>query len=362
MIPSSSPGWAGAYVSDIPLHMRLLLLFATLFIFARCSMPISQTPSSPIAIALHGGASNIKNMHLTPEQEAAYLEALNTALDTGYQILQRGGTSLEATTQVVVWMENCPLFNAGKGAVLSHDGTIQMDAAIMDGATMHCGAVAGVSHIKNPILAARKVMEKSGAVMLSEEGAEDFARKEGIEMADDQYFITPFRREQWERVRHRDTTVLDNDTRGEVEPVDELKNEKYGTVGCVALDRYGNLAAATSTGGLVNKKYHRIGDSPIIGAGTYADNRSCAVSCTGKGEDFIRFVAAHEIASLVRYKKLPVSPAAKAVLNEIKKYGGRGGCIAVDRAGNVATRFTTSGMFRARIDGKGKRKVAIYQR
>lgn len=317
--------------------------------------------SFPIALALHGGASNIKNMHLSPEQEMAYTLALSTALDTGYTILQRGGTSMEAVTKVVTFLENCPLFNAGKGAVLSHDGTVQMDAAVMDGATMKCGAVAGVSHIKNPVLAAQKVMEKSGFVLLSEEGAEEFARLNGLEMADSAYFITPFRKSQWEKVRLRDTTVLDNDTRGgEVHPVDETVHEKYGTVGCVALDQYGNLAAATSTGGLVNKKYHRIGDSPIIGAGTYADNRSCAVSCTGKGEDFIRYVVAHEIAALMRYKKLPVKIAAKAVLNEVKKNGGRGGCIALDRKGNVTMRFTTSGMFRAKIDGKGKRKVSIY--
>ena len=342
--------------------MRFTLLLFPLFIFAHCKLYSPDTsPAYPIAIALHGGASNIKNMHLSTEQEAAYTLALNTALDTGYTILKRGGSSMEAATRVVAQLEDCPLFNAGKGAVLSHDGTVQMDAAVMDGATMRCGAVAGVGHIKNPVLAAQKVMEKSGFVMLSEEGAEEFARLNGLEMADSSYFITPFRKSQWEKVRSRDTTVLDNDTRGgDIHPLDETIHEKYGTVGCVALDQYGNLAAATSTGGLVNKKYHRIGDSPVIGAGTYADNRSCAVSCTGKGEDFIRFVVAHEVSALMRYKKLPVKTAAKAVLNEVKKSGGRGGCIAVDRQGNVTMRFTTSGMFRAKIDGKGRRKVAIY--
>lgn len=318
---------------------------------------------SPIAIAVHGGASNIKKMNLSPEEEAAYTAALSAALDSGYVILQRGGSSLDAATAAVRMLEDSPLFNAGRGSVIAYDGGIEMDAAVMDGSTLHCGAVAGVRTVKNPIMAARKIMEDGQFILLSGGGADEFARDNGIETVDTSYFYTPFRRSQWEKARKKKGDDPDTDTRGgNVLPIDELEIEKYGTVGCVALDAQGNLTAATSTGGLVNKRYHRIGDSPLIGAGTYADNKTCAVSCTGRGEDFIRLVVAYDIAARMRYEKLSLRSAAnRTILQDLKNAGGRGGCIALDQHGNIAMPFTTSGMFRGKIGPDGKKVVEILK-
>lgn len=324
-----------------------------------------QTPhksQTNISIAIHGGASNIKNLNLTPEQEQAYLSALDSALDLGYNMLKSGSTAIDAVSSVVVFMENNPLFNAGRGAVISADSTIQMDAAIMDGSNLKCGAVAGVKTTKNPILVAKTILQKSNYIFLYGNGAEDFAKENGLEIVDPSYFRTDYRWNQFQKVIHTDTVKLDNDTKGSIDPIDELKNEKYGTVGAVALDQYGNLAAATSTGGLLNKKYNRIGDTPIIGAGTYANNATCAVSCTGKGEDFIRLVVGHEISARMRFKHESLQKAVNNVIQtDLKSVNGRGGCIAIDKKGQVAISFTTSGMFHAYIDANGKRKTAIYK-
>lgn len=324
--------------------------------------PAYMNGQSKIAIAVHGGAGNIKNMNLSPEQQEAYTATLSAALDSGYVILQNGGSSLDAAAAAVSVMENSPLFNAGFGSVLTHDEKIEMDAAVMEGSAHRCGAVAGVSTVKNPVLAAKAVLEKGQAVLLAGRGAEQFAQKQGVEIVDTGYFFTPFRREQLEKVKHRDTTALDNDGQGSVLPFDERQNEKFGTVGCVALDQNGNLAAATSTGGIVNKRYNRIGDSPLIGAGTYADNATCAISCTGKGEDFIRLVVAYDISARMRYQHVTLRHAARQViLKRLKAAHGRGGCIAIDKNGHIEMPFTTSGMFRGMIDTKGRKSVAIFR-
>ena len=314
-----------------------------------------------IAIALHGGASNVLNMNLTPQQDSAYKASLSAALEIGYKILQNGGTSIDAVTQTVKYLEDNPLFNAGKGSVFTADSINEMDAAIMNGSNLKCGAVAGVHTIKHPILAAKLIMDSSQFILLSGKGAEKYAEKNNLEIVNPEYFKTEFRWNQLLKLKNTDTTILDHDLKGKIDPIDENKFDKFGTVGCVAIDYYGNLSAATSTGGIVNKKYNRIGDTPIIGAGTYANNKSCAVSCTGKGEDFIRLVAAHDISSLILYKKKSLKNAVNNVIQKkLIDIKGRGGCIAIDKNSNIAISFTTSGMFRAYIDKKGKKFVGIY--
>ncbi|MEN9995161.1 MAG: hypothetical protein RL762_1818 [Bacteroidota bacterium] len=316
---------------------------------------------APIALAVHGGASNIKNLNLTPEQEQAYIKAIDSALNIGYQILSSGGTAIDAVSLMVVYLEDNPLFNAGRGSVIAADSSIQMDAAIMDGNSLKCGAVSGVQTTKNPILVAKTILEKSNYIFLYGKGAEHFASANGLEIVDPSYFRTPYRWSQFQKVVNTDTVKLDNDSRGSIDPIDDAKFEKFGTVGAVAKDQYGNLAAATSTGGLLNKKYNRIGDSPIIGAGTYANNETCAISCTGKGEDFLRLVVGHEISARMRYKHESLQIAVTEVIQkDLKRINGRGGCIGIDKKGNIAISFTTSGMFHGYIDKNGKRTVAIY--
>lgn len=314
----------------------------------------------PIAIAIHGGAADIANMGLTPEQETAYKDGISAALDSGYAILKNGGTSLDAVEIAVRTLEDNPLFNAGKGSVYTRDGRIEMDAAIMDGSTLRCGAIAGVRKVRNPISGARLVMDSSRYVFLFGKGAEKFLENEGMPMVDTSYFRTDFRWQQHLKMINKDTTQLDNDSRADVNPVDESKTNKYGTVGCVAVDRKGHLAAATSTGGLANKRWRRIGDSPVIGAGTYADSL-CAISCTGKGEDFIRLVLAKGVGDRVRYRNDSLQVAVKDALAELKGIEGRGGLIAIDAKGNVVMDFTTSGMFRGEISADGKKVVTIFR-
>jgi beta-aspartyl-peptidase (threonine type) len=287
---------------------------------------------------------------MTPESEASYRAGLSTALDAGYAVLERGGSSLDAVTTAVRIMEDDPEFNAGRGAVLTHDGAAELDAAIMDGSGPRAGAIAGVRHVKNPIELARLVMEKSAHVMLIGEGAEEFALEQGVTLVPNNYFRTERREQELERAlqeeRNREKATVPTGT---------------GTVGAVALDRDGNLAAATSTGGLTNKRHGRVGDSPIIGAGTYANNESCAVSATGAGEYFIRSVVAYDICALVQYKHLPVEAAAREVVQQkLKRLGGEGGVIVMDRAGHIAMEFNSEGMFRAARDSQGRRDVAIY--
>ena len=304
---------------------------------------------SMISIAIHGGAGAMTAGQLGPDGGAAYRDALGEALDAGYAVLEAGGSSLDAVTTAVRLLEDNPLFNAGRGAVLTHSGEVELDASIMDGRHLRAGAVAGLRHVRNPVALARRVMEASPHVMLSGRGAEEFALEQGFELVPNDWFVTPVRREQLERV-----------LRGRVPPRDELQG--LGTVGAVAFDRGGNLAAATSTGGMAGKRWGRIGDSPLIGAGTYANNASCAVSATGHGEYFIRSVVAHDICAIVEYRGWPLERAAREVVQEkLKPRGGDGGVIAIDRNGRVVMEFNSEGMFRAMRDSQGRRRIAILR-
>ena len=308
----------------------------------------SPSPTKPrFAIAIHGGAGTILKSSMTPEQEAQYRMKLAEAVDIGYAILEKGGTSLDAVEAVVQRLEDDSLFNAGKGSVFNSEGKVELDASIMDGNTLKAGAVAGVHHVKNPIRLARTVMEKSEHVFFIGDGAEKFAQEHGLELVDESYFFTEARWQSLQKAKAKESLT---------------EKEKHGTVGAVALDQHGNLAAATSTGGMTNKKFGRIGDSPIIGAGTYADNETCAISATGHGEYFIRAVVAHDIASLMRYKGLSLQAAAEeVVMNKLAKLGGTGGIIAIDRNANIAMPFNTDGMYRAYKVQGGKTFVAIYK-
>jgi beta-aspartyl-peptidase (threonine type) len=303
-----------------------------------------------IAIAIHGGAGVISRASMTPENERAYRTDLGRALDAGYDVLEKGGSSLDAIVTAVKILEDSPYFNAGKGAVFSHAGINELDAAIMDGATQKAGAVAGVRHIRNPIELARMVMERTPHVLLAGEGAEEFALEQGMALVPGSYFHTERRWKQLEEAQRADKVAsATQDT------------DYFGTVGAVARDRDGNLAAATSTGGMTNKRWGRIGDSPIVGAGTYADNATCAVSATGSGEYFIRAVVAHEICARVRLSGVPAAVAARDVVHgRLKEIGGDGGVIVVDRDGALSLEFNTEGMFRAARDSRGRREIAIY--
>lgn len=305
-------------------------------------------PKSEYALAIHGGAGNISRENLPADIAAQFEAKLTEVLKVGDSILKTGGTSLDAVEACVRMMEDCPLFNAGKGSVFNAEGINEMDAAIMDGKTGMAGAVAGVTTIRNPISAARAVMEKSKHVMLTGKGAETFAAEQGLEIVAPDYFFTQPRWDAYLKAKAHSDSIAEWD-------------KKHGTVGCVALDVYGNLAAATSTGGMTYKKYGRIGDSPIIGAGTYADNKTCAVSATGHGEFFIRNVVAYDISAIMKYKGLPVSEAAEVVVNhKLKSQGGTGGIIAVDYKGNVTMTFNTNGMFRGYVKAGGERMVGMF--
>lgn len=302
-------------------------------------------------LVIHGGAGTILKENMSDEQEAIIKAKLEEALRTGQEILERGGTSVDAVVATIKIMENSPLFNAGKGAVFTHEGRNEMDASLMDGRDLNAGAVAGVTNIKNPISLAREVMINSKHVMLSGKGAEEFARTRNMEMVDPAYFRTERRWNQLQKALERDKILLDHDG-----------DEKFGTVGAAALDRHGNLAAGTSTGGMTNKRWNRIGDSPVIGAGTYADNNSCALSATGHGEYFIRAAAAYSICALMEYKGLTLQQAAdEIIMNKLVKMGGSGGIIAVDRAGNISMTFNTEGMYRGYVKGHDKPVIRIYK-
>jgi L-asparaginase / beta-aspartyl-peptidase len=318
-----------------------------------------QLSNSPIRLVIHGGAGNMKPSKRRTEHEPAYIQVLAQSLIAGYSVLRTGGTSIDAVIASIVVMEDSPLFNAGKGAVFSHAGRNELDASIMEGAALMAGAVAGVTTIRNPIRAAQAVMTKSGHVMLIGQGAEIFAAEQGLEVVDPSYFHTQYRWEQLQKAIAREQVLLDHDIEPDTPWLDE--DEKRGTVGAVALDRYGNLAAGTSTGGLTNKRYGRVGDSPIIGAGTYADNRSVAVSATGTGEMFIRTAAAFNTAAQVRLEGIPIAEAADNTLAEVAAIGGDGGLIVLDTNGNYATRFNTSGMYRGTIGNDGITRVGIYE-
>lgn len=314
-------------------------------------------------LVIHGGAGTITRANMSAEKEAAYRSALTLALQTGYNALKAGKTSLDAVEATIHIMEDSPLFNAGKGAVFTHDGKNEMDASVMDGKTLMAGAVAGVTTIKNPISAARAVMEKSEHVMMVGRGAEIFAKQAGMEIVDPSYFYTKERWDGLQKAIKEDSTksVLDHGNKKSMKLGTINKDYKFGTVGAVALDKAGNLAAGTSTGGMTNKKYGRVGDSPIIGAGTYANNATAGISCTGWGEFYIRNVVAHDISAMMEYKKMSVADAAKAVLDKVGKMGGDGGLIALDQKGQVAMPFNTEGMYRGTVTADGKIEVLIYK-
>ncbi len=307
---------------------------------------------NPFSIAIHGGAGTLLKGQMTPEKETAYTSGLQLAIDTGYEILAIGGSALDAVTAAVIVLENNPLFNAGKGSVFTAKGHHEMDASIMEGKYLKAGAVSLISGIKNPILLARDVMEKSEHVFLAGEGALEFAKSMGYTLEEDSYFYNQFRYDQWQEIKDSDHFQLDHSV---------LKESKFGTVGAVACDIFGNVAAATSTGGMTNKKWGRIGDSPMIGAGNYASNTTCAVSCTGSGEYFIRGVVAYDVSCLMEYKGMSLEDAANEVIHHrILKLGGDGGLIAVDALGNIAMPFNTEGMYRGYRKSRGEKDVLIY--
>lgn len=313
---------------------------------------------SRFTIVIHGGAGTILKSDMTPELELAYVNGLKDGLKAGFGVLEEGGSAINAVKAALVILEDNVLFNAARGAVFTKKGLQEMDAAIMDGATLEAGAITGVRNVRNPIELATEVMRNSNHVFLSGKGASDFAIKQGIKLEPDEYFFSQFRYDQWKSIRDSDTYSLDH-THQELEEL--MKDKKFGTVGAVAVDQQGNIAAATSTGGMTNKKYGRIGDSPIIGAGTYANNKTCGISCTGHGEMFIRSVAAHTVSCLMEYKGLTLQEACDEVifkrLTEIK---GEGGLIAVDKDGHPAMVFNSAGMYRGYRSSDGSEDVAIY--
>lgn len=308
-----------------------------------------------IGIAIHGGAGTIRKSLMTTEKESLYRKGLEDALMEGWNYLQSNKSSVDAVEKAVEIMENNPLFNAGKGSVFTNEGTHEMDASIMDGRTLKAGAVSMISNVKNPVILARRIMDESEFVYLSGKGAEEFARKMNLQFENDEYFFDEFRHKQLIRVMEEDNVELDHSV-----SVDEGK--KFGTVGAVALDINGNLSAATSTGGMTNKKFGRIGDSALIGSGTYANNKTCAVSCTGHGEYFIRAVTAFDVSALMEYKKLRLDEACDFVINKkLKETGGDGGLIAIDRDCNISMTFNSEGMYRASISYNSEISVQIYK-
>lgn len=324
-------------------HLLFLLLIVGI---AGCQPQEKQRAKVDYALVIHGGAGTILKKNMSPEREKQYIDKLTEVLKVGEEVLKNGGTSLDAVTKAIIMMENSPLFNAGKGAVFTAEGKNEMDASIMDGSNLQAGAVAGITNVKNPILAARAVMENTGHVMLAGDGALEFAKAEGLEIMDSTYFFTERRWNSYLKAKEKASKNTD---------------EKFGTVGAVALDKHGNLAAATSTGGMTLKMKGRIGDTPIIGAGNYADNNTCAVSGTGHGEYFMRNLVAYEVAALMKYKNLSLEVAAEVVVKFIMDQGGTGGLIAVSKHGDITLPFNTSGMYRGFITSGGKPEVLIYK-
>ncbi|CAN5754734.1 isoaspartyl peptidase/L-asparaginase family protein [soil metagenome] len=313
-----------------------------------------------ITLAVHGGAGTILKEDMTPQLEEAYLQGLKDALNAGYAVLEEGGSSVNAVKASVVMLEDNILFNAGRGSVFTKKGLQEMDASIMEGEYLNAGAVSGVRNVRNPIELATEVMRNSDHVFLSGKGANDFAIKQGIKLEPDEFFFSQFRYDQWKAIRDSDNYSLDH-TNQEAEAL--MKDKKFGTVGAVACDINGNIAAATSTGGMTNKKYGRIGDTPIIGSGTYANNNTCAISCTGHGELFIRAVAAYDVSCLMEYKGLNLQDAMQIVVHEkLGKIGGEGGMIGVDANGDAVMLFNSGGMYRAAKNNERYEVVAIYDK
>ena len=310
------------------------------------------------SIAIHGGAGTIIKEDMTPELEAEYRNALKESLDAGYSVLSTGGSAVDAVRAAVVMLEDNVLFNAGRGSVFTQKGLHEMDAAIMDGNTLAAGAVASVRNIRNPIELAEKVMLHSGHVFLSGEGANEFALTQGMKLESDEYFYSDYRYNQWQEIRGSDSYQLDHSVD---ETESTIKDKKFGTVGAVACDSHGNVAAATSTGGMTNKRYGRIGDSPMIGAGTYANNKTCAISCTGHGEKFIKAIAAYDVSCLMEYKNMSLQEACEeVVMKKLVALNGDGGLIGVDAKGNAAMVFNSAGMYRGFKNSDGDCLIAIY--
>ena len=331
-------------------------------LFIQCKTAINKKDDErKIAIVIHGGAGTILKKNMTPEMELEYKRVLELAINTGYAILKNGGSSLDAVEKTINILEDSPLFNAGKGAVFTNQGKNELDASIMDGKTLKAGAIAGVTTVKNPINLARAVMEKSEHVMLSREGAEFFATQHNIELVNPAYFYVESRYQSLLRAQEKDKTTLDHNDKTEFYD-SNIKDSKFGTVGCVALDKKGNIASGTSTGGMTNKKWGRIGDAPIIGAGTYANNATCGISATGWGEFFMRNVVAYDISAMMEYKGFTIEQAANEVIQKkLTKLGGDGGIIGLDKNGTIVMEFNTAGMYRASIDTKGKLTIGIYK-
>ena len=313
----------------------------------------------PFSIVIHGGAGTILKEDMTPELEKAYCKGLDEALSAGYAVLEEGGEAVNAVKAAIVVLEDNLLFNAGRGSVFTKKGVQEMDAAIMDGKNREAGAVAAVRNVRNPIELAAEVMQNSNHVFLSGKGANDFAIKQGIKLEPDEFFFSQFRYDQWKAMRDSDNYSLDHTHQG----LEELmKDKKFGTVGAAACDKNGNIAAGTSTGGMTNKKYGRIGDSPIIGAGTYANNATCAISCTGHGEPFIKAVAAYDVAAHMEYKGMSLNDSMQEVVHKkLLVLEGEGGMIGVDAKANISMMFNSAGMYRAMQHSNGQKVISIYK-
>ena len=364
------------------LSLLLIFVFSILPIAAQkgsyAEIKQLQSPQTPrLGFIIHGGAGVIKKGSITPEREAEYRRKLEEAVLAGYKALQEGKSSLDAVEIAIRILEDSPLFNAGKGAVFTNDGKNELDSSIMDGKTLGAGAAAGLHKVKNPITLARAVMEKSPHVMMVGDGAEKFAKEQNIELVPESYFRTQERWDSLQRILKEerekqkkpgavslnlmDDFMLRNPLYAQMSESERLPENRFGTVGAVALDKNGNIAAGTSTGGMTNKKYGRVGDAPIIGAGTYANNETCGVSATGWGEYFIRIGVARDISALMEYRLLPIQQAADTVMQKVRKLGGDGGVIAMDKFGNMGISFNSDGMYRAYINGEGKPVVEIYK-
>lgn len=339
---------------------KFVAIIFTLLIITSCDVDVKVETSSAgkkveFGLVIHGGAGSVERGMYTEEQESAYKEKLKEALEVGYNILSEGGTALDAVENVIHVMEESSLFNAGVGSVLTNAETVEMDAAVMDGSTLNAGTVAGIKHIKSPITLARAVMEKSKHVMMIGEGAEAFAKELGMEPVRNEYFITDKRLKQIQHVKAEER-------KKQTSSLDVIPDLKFGTVGCAVLDKQGNLAAGTSTGGMTNKKWGRVGDVPIIGAGTYANNNTCALSATGHGEYFIRNVVTHSISDLMEYKNLSLQKATdEIVMKKLVEQNGSGGVIGIDKHGNITMTFNSPGMFRGYITDKNEPYVAMYR-
>jgi beta-aspartyl-peptidase (threonine type) len=342
--------------------MKLVSLLPLLVVFnSVLAQPVKKDTVRTPVLVVHGGAGTILKANMSPEREKAYTKTLEEALQTGYAILKKGGSSLDAVEASVKILEDSPLFNAGKGAVFTNEGRVELDAAIMNGKTLAAGAVAGITTVKNPITAARAVMEKSQHVMMIGRGAERFAGQQGLLVVDPSYFYTEERWRSLQKLKKDDSLKRDLKNQHS-QHTSENKDSKYGTVGAVALDVNGDLAAATSTGGMTNKKFGRVGDVPVIGAGTYANNTTCAISCTGWGEFFIRLVMAKSVSDMMEYGKMPLEEAAnEMIMKKLPAMGGDGGLISVDRNGNIAMPFCTAGMYRGSISREGRMEIKIYK-